>query len=258
MKRIIAAVVAVVLAASLSGCGEEKVPAAKYYEQSEELEQAIIAKTQAENKAADLEKKIGELENRNTELDNRNQELEKGNAELKARIDEIEHSEFFLLDAVKKAYAAEDWQKTVDLADEIHEHYPDSTADLEAVGMAERARVEVQLARAEQIAEETREYDTGITAAMLYYDPNSYVDSKVKITGEITDIKSIASSHTLKLVVDGYIPIDAEYQPSMFDGKVGDTVLVCGVMKAVTVSIDLVTGGQVVNPRITAEKIYIM
>lgn len=59
-------------------------------------------------------------------------------------------------------------------------------------------------------------------------------------------------------MLDGSIRVDIECPSLGSKATEGDTVLVCGVMRAATVDIDILTGGRAITPRIKADMIYIM
>lgn len=196
MKRAVIFLALIALCISISGCGEPTVSQAEF----DEL-QRIFDESQASND--ELQKANTMLTNEIEELKNGLESAENTIANLTEQIEELENGPAALVVSIRNAAEAEEWEKVVELAEELHVRANGSEEDIEGQKFCKTATKAIEKAEEERAREEARAYDTGITYDQLSRSPNDYKEQKVKFRGVVFQSFEQGSDSIIMMAIGG-------------------------------------------------------
>lgn len=168
-------------------------------------------RTQLAEEQAQAQTEQADWKKRNNELAERYETL---NSDYLALKDEMENGSSRMLIDVKNAYDAEDWNGTIEAANQLHEKYNGDAKDQEGQQLKKKAQQKIDEAKAEEEKkkqeeeqrkreEEARGYDTGITYDQLARTPDDFLGKKVKFTGRVVQVVRGDETTDIRLAVDG-------------------------------------------------------
>lgn len=221
----------------------------------------------AQNEALSLQ--IQDLEGQVSDAEYRYQAKLEQVRELKSEVDELKHGKSRRLEEVQAAHKDGDWEKTISLADDLHEAYPGSAEDTEGQKLKSDAQNKIKEAeeaekkKKEEAArkkaeEEARGYETGITYDQLARTPDDYVGEKVKFSGRVIQVSNSDDDVQIRLAINGDYDqvILAFYPKDLVKSKVleDDQITVYGVSLG-DYTYEAVMGNAVTVPLIMVDKI---
>lgn len=221
----------------------------------------------AQNEALSLQ--IQDLEGQVSDAEYRYQAKLEQVRELKSEVDELKHGKSRRLEEVQAAHKDGDWEKTISLADDLHEAYPGSAEDTEGQKLKSDAQNKIKEAeeaekkKKEEAArkkaeEEARGYETGITYDQLARTPDDYVGEKVKFSGQVIQVSNSDDDVQIRLAINGDYDqvILAFYPKDLVKSKVleDDQITVYGVSLG-DYTYEAVMGNAVTVPLVMVDKI---
>ena len=220
------------------------VYAAKYYQVKEEL-------ARANTKYSDLTEEYNSVRSENTTL---NETIDT----LEAENDELKNGAATQLVIIKNTFEAQDWNKVIELAKELHEKYNGSAEDKEAQELAKQSQSKIDEAKAAEEAKKAKGYETGITYDQLARTPDEYKGEKVKFSGKVVQVIEGGSDIQIRLSVnDNYETILlGSYSPDIVSRRVleDDHITIYGTSVG-TISYESTMGGTITIPGVQIEKI---
>ena len=196
MKRAVIFLVLIALCISLTGCGAPTVTQAEF----DELQHAFD-ESQAEND--ELQKANASLISEIEDLKNSLENAENAITNLNEQIEELENGPAALIISIRNAAEAEEWEKVVELAEELHVRANGSEEDVEGQQFYMTATKEIEKAEEERARQEALAYDTGITYDQLSRSPNDYKGQKVKLKGVVFQSFEQGSDSIIMMAVGG-------------------------------------------------------
>lgn len=219
--------------------------------------------------ARELEAQVTDLQDENTKLQSKVDKERQTSRDLREEINELKHGKSRRLEEVQAAHKDGDWEKTISLADDLHEAYPGSAEDTEGQKLKSNAQNKIKEAeeaekkKKEEAArkkaeEEARGYETGITYDQLARTPDDYVGEKVKFSGRVIQVSNSDDDVQIRLAINGDYDqvILAFYPKDLVKSKVleDDQITVYGVSLG-DYTYEAVMGNAVTVPLVMVDKI---
>ncbi len=141
---------------SVSLCFSGCVSQSEYDELNAQLSELQSEMTEKENIISEKDTKISNLENNIKELKENNNKINNEKNELEEKIDELENGASRLLSDINNAFEAKNYEKTIQIANDLHKKFNGSEEDIKAQSVANQAQAELDKIEAEKKAEEER------------------------------------------------------------------------------------------------------
>lgn len=200
---------------SVSLCFSGCVSQSEYDELNAQLSELQSEMTEKENIISEKDTKISNLENDIKELEENNNKINNEKNELEEKIDELENGASRLLSDVNNAFEAKNYEKAVQIANDLHKKFNGSEEDIKAQSVANQAQTELDKIEAEKKAEEERKaaeaaksIEDKVHDIIRVYELNiDDINSADGVDVEITWVNN--SSKTIKYIVFEVIPYNA-------------------------------------------------
>lgn len=180
MKRILIMVLSTLIC--FSGC----VSQSEYDSLNVQLSELQSEVSEKDAKIADLESSVKTLEENNKKISNEKKTLEE-------KVDELENGASRLLSDVNNAFEDKDYEKVVQVANELHNKFNGSEEDNKAQAVAKQAQAEIDKIEAEKKAEEERK------AAEAAKSIEDRIKENLRIGGVVVDDINSADGVSIKI-----------------------------------------------------------
>lgn len=220
------------------------VYAAKYYQVKEEL-------ARANTKYSDLTEEYNSVRSENTAL---NETIDT----LEAENDELKNGAATQLVTIRNTFEAQDWNKVIELAKELHEKYNGSAEDKEAQELAKQSQSKIDEAKAAEEAKKAKGYETGITYDQLTRTPDDFKSELVKFSGSVVQVIEGDYATSIRLAINDNhnTIIYGYYSPGIVPVRIleGDHITIYGRFQGME-TYETVLGKPVSLPEISIDKI---
>ena len=210
MKKAVIFLTLISLCIALCGCGEPTVAQAEFdelqlmFDESQAESDRLLSENNELQKVNDsLTSEIEGLTNEVEELKKSLENAENTVASLTEQIEELENGPAALIISIRNAAEGEEWEKVVELAEDLHARANGTEEDIEGQKFYATAIKAIEKAEAERAREEARAYDTGITFDQLSRSPNDYKGQKVKLKGVVFQSFEQGSDSIIMVAVGG-------------------------------------------------------
>lgn len=157
---------------------------------------------------------VSQLMDENEDLQSQLTELDGKYEKLKSDYDELVNGKDRILADANLAFEQEDWDKVIELTDQLHEDYYNTDQDKQGQELKKQAQAKIDEAEAakkkkeeeearKKAEEEAKGYETGITFDQLARNPDDYYGKKVKFNGKVIQVLDDPDLTQMRLAVDG-------------------------------------------------------
>lgn len=169
--------------------------------------------------------------------------------------DEKKNSPSGLLSLIKLAYDADDWNRAIELCDELLSKFPDCDEYGRAMEYKKAAQSSINLAEEEK---ERHKYETGITYANVALQPSKYKGSNVSFNGRVLQSIEGSNGRWIRLAVNNDINsvVFAEFGNDTADRRIyaDEMVRIYGVADGLF-TYNSVSGTEITIPKIKIDRI---